>query len=153
MPAKEITRKDDKANLQAVLREKLGSDALDSTYIHGILAAYIRKSMKAGPDFNLSNRIWARIIFVTDVMLQTVSLSGEGRFDVPGIDATDEDITDFYEFMMIRPANVIDFFRHGFLAFDALPNPNGGQDVSASKSESTSDLTLQTPMETNAIPA
>lgn len=121
----------EKNGLTAVFREKMGADVLDERNIHLLIGTHIAKQLGLGFD-KLPNRFWTRIIFVTNVMQQTVSLSGEDRFDIPGTYATDDEITDFYDFMMTLSADMIDFFTGGLAKFDAAPLETGEQDASAS---------------------
>lgn len=121
----------EKDGLTGVFREKLGADVLDEPNIHILLGAHIAKQLGANFD-KLPNRFWTRIIFVTNVMQQTVSLSGEDRFEVPGVYATEDEITDFYDFMMRLPVSMIEFFKEGLARFDEVPLVTGENDASAS---------------------
>lgn len=130
MAARQITHE---ANgLKAVLREKLGSDVLDASIVHNVLAEYIAKQIKVKDISKLPTRFWSRILFVTNIMQQTVSLEGDDRFDIPTIDASEEDMADFYEFLMGRSEETINFFRDGFRKFDTDPNLIGASSESTS---------------------
>jgi hypothetical protein len=121
MPARQIVHEKD--GLRAVLREKLGSDVLDAPSIHMVMASHIAKELRIEDPTKIPNRFWGRIVFVTSLMQQTIRLEGDDRFDVPSIDASDEDILDFYKFITgpsISP-DVIDFFRDAFKKLDPVP--------------------------------
>jgi hypothetical protein len=150
MSAKQASHESVKLELWATFREKLGSDVLDASTIHHTLADHIRKDIKVADASKLPNRFWGRILFVTNVLQQTVRLEGKGRFDIPDIDAPTEDITDFYEFMMARDEETIEFFREGLRKFDAVPLATGGKDEAASKNGSVESQTKET---MNPIPA
>lgn len=130
--------------LKAVFREKLGSDVLDASVVHHILAEHIGKQLKVKDSSKIPNRFWARILFVTNVIQQTVSLEGEDRFEIPNIDSPAEDITDFYEFVMALSADLIDFFREGLRKFDAVPLVTGAPDDSNSASAPVQDSLVPT---------
>lgn len=119
MPARQIIHEHD--GLRAVIREKLGSDVLDAPSIHMVMATHIAKELRIEDPTKISNRYWGRIVFVTNVIQQVVRLEGDDRFDIPTIDAPEDAITDFYEFMMLRPEAIIDFFRDGFKKFEPDP--------------------------------
>lgn len=145
MPAKQVKHVSVELELSGVFREKTGADALDASTIHYMIAQHIAKQMKK--DVNkLPDRFWGRIVFVTNIILQTVSLDGKGRFDIPTVDASAEDITDFYDFMMsseITEKQII-FFQDGLRKFDPVPLATGGQDEAASKNGSQESQTTET---------
>lgn len=143
MPAKQIKHVSVELEMSWVLREKTGVDALDAPIIHHILAEHIAKQIKVKDTSKIPNRFWSRIVFITNLMQQSVSLDGRGRFDIPSIDAPAEDITDFYDFMVSAEISEkqIDFFRDGLRKFDAPPNPDGGKKDPALNDESTASQT------------
>ena len=107
--------------LRGVFREKLGSDVLDAPTIHMLIATHIAKQIRIDEPTKIPNRYWGRIVFVTNVMQQVIRLEGDDRFDIPSIDAPEDVITDFYEFMMERPEAIVDFFRDGFKRLEPVP--------------------------------
>lgn len=127
MPAKQVKHVSVELELEAVFREKTGADVLDASTIHHVLAEHIAKQLKAKDATKLPNRFWGRIVFVTNIIQQTVSLDGKGRFDIPSIDDASEDITDFYDFMVSPEITEkqIDFFRDGMRKLDSVPLGNG----------------------------
>jgi hypothetical protein len=151
MPAKQITHKE--GGLTAVFREKLGADVLDASTVHHILAQHIAKQLRITDAAKLPSRFWGRFIFVSDVMQQTVSLAGDDRFDIPTIDASPEDIVDFYDFVMQLPEKTIEFFRTGLRKFENVPLVTGGSDDSDSKDESAEETETTVTETTAHIPA
>lgn len=141
MPALQITHKDQ--GLTLVLRERLGADALDAVVIHRILAAHIAKQIKAKDISKLPSRYWERIVFVANVIQQSVSFTGDDRFDIPTIDSPAEDIEDFYDFMMSLPERIVEVFKAGFRKFNAVPNQDGEKKDLALKSESEGSQSVE----------
>lgn len=144
MPAKQVSHENVKLELWATFREKLGSDVLDASTIHHIIAEHIRKQIKIAEAASVPKRFWGRILFVTDVLQRTVRLEGKGRFDIPSIDAPDEDIVDFYEFMMNRDEETIEFFREGLRKFAPAPLETGDKNEVASKNGSMESPKMET---------
>ena len=120
MPIRTITHTGH--GLTVTMRERLGSDALDKSTLFFALREHLKK--QTGLDDNLSSRLWMRVDFVVGVIQQTVALDGDGRFDVPGAYASDDEVVDFYEFMMNRPAKVIEFLQAALKLVNAEPVPN-----------------------------
>lgn len=122
MPVKQITHIDTANSLTVIMRERLGSDALDKPTLFFALREHIKKQTGLGDD--LTTRLWMRLSFVANVIQQTVSLTGDDRFDIPAPYASDEDIADFYDFMMARPESVIVFLKAALKLVNAEPDPN-----------------------------
>lgn len=141
MPTRQITHESE--DLKVIFRERLGADVFDASTIHGVLVDHIAKEIKLKDKTKLPRRYWGRVIFVTNIIQQTVSVDGTSRFDIPGPDAPDEDITDFYEFAMALPERIINFFQEGLNRFDAVPLVTGAPNETSSVSVPELDSSLE----------
>lgn len=114
-------------DLIITMREKLGMDELDSPLLFFILREHLKKQTGLGD--NLAPLLWTRITFVIEVIQQTVSVAGKGRFDIPNVYATEDEIADFYDFMMGRSTEVIKAFQETLkkVAPKSVPNQDGAK--------------------------
>lgn len=134
MPVRTITHTDKDLELTVTMRERIGSDALDTPTLFYALREHLKRQTGLGDD--LTPRLWMRITFVLNIIQQTISLEGGNRFDIPGSYAADDDIADFYDFMMTRPEKVIEFFKGALklVKDEPAPNPNGAPNETSSES-------------------
>lgn len=145
MPVRTITHTSEKDGLTVVMRERTGGDALDFPTLVLALREYLKK--QTGLDDTLTPRLWMRVMFVVNVIQQTTRLSGKNRFDIPSAYAPDDDITDFYEFLMGRSEDVIKFFEAALKLVnkaEPAPNPIGSGSETPSANASEPALSLAT---------
>lgn len=114
--------------LTITMREKLGVDELDSPLLFYILREHLKKQTRLGD--NLAPLLWTRITFAVEVIQQTVTIEGPDRFDVPSAYASEDEITDFYDFLMSRPLDVIKGFQAALKKVEtkSVPNLDGAKD-------------------------
>lgn len=117
--------------LKIVMREMTGADVLDRPNLLRALALSIATPMKRvdkDGNINLPDRLWSRIGHVIDVIQQTVSFTGDndgqGSFVIPSVDDSDEEIFEFYQFLIGLPGSYVKFFQDALNKINATPVPN-----------------------------